>query len=160
MFQIDRFGRQPIYEQIIQQTEQLVAAGTLHPGDQLPSVRMLSQALSANPNTLQKAYAELERRGITVSVPGSGRFISKEAPRLVSEGMQTLLAEITSLSARLRIAGVPMAAPHAAVDAAYAAGAQSPPASQKPSQAQPSPEPSQTSQDDALNNASRKDAEQ
>ena len=88
MFQIDRFGRQPIYEQIIEQTLQLVASGLLKPGDQLPSVRALSQTLSANPNTLQKAYTELERRGVTMSVPGSGRFIAKEAPRLVAEGME------------------------------------------------------------------------
>ena len=97
MFQIDRFGRQPIYEQIIEQTEQLVASGALRPGDQLPSVRALSQTLSANPNTLQKAYAELERRGITISAPGSGRFISKDASRLVSESMGGLLTEIATL---------------------------------------------------------------
>ena len=83
MFQIDRFGRQPIYEQIIEQVEQFVASGAFRPEDQLPSVRALSQTLSANPNTLQKAYAELERRGVTVSVPGSGRYISKDAPRIV-----------------------------------------------------------------------------
>ena len=119
MFQIDRFGRQPIYEQIIEQTVQLVASGTLRPGDQLPSVRSLSQALSANPNTLQKAYAELERRGITVSAPGSGRFISPDAPRLVTESMGSLLSEVTALAAKLRLAGVPRQKTMEAVLAAY-----------------------------------------
>ena len=126
MFQIDRFGRQPIYEQLIEQVEQLVASGALRPGDQLPSVRALSQTLSANPNTLQKAYAELERRGITASVPGSGRFISADAPRLVAAGMQVFLDEITALSAKLRLSGVPRARAVGAVDAAYAAGGDAP----------------------------------
>ena len=120
MFQIDRYGRQPIYEQIIEQVEQLVASGVLRPDDQLPSVRALSQTLSANPNTLQKAYAELERRGVTTGVPGSGRFISKDAPRIVSESMKTLLDEITAVSAKLRLGGVPAQRVTDAVTAAYA----------------------------------------
>jgi GntR family transcriptional regulator len=123
MFQIDRYGRQPIYEQIIEQVEQLVASGVLRPDDQLPSVRALSQTLSANPNTLQKAYAELERRGVTTGVPGSGRYISKDAPRIVSESMAVLLAEITALSAKLRQAGVPIQRAMDAVIASYAAHA-------------------------------------
>jgi len=122
MFQIDRFGRQPIYEQIIEQTEGLIASGALQPGDQLPSVRVLSQTLSANPNTLQKAYAELERRGITTSVPGNGRFVSKEAQRLVSEGMQAFLADITALSAKLCLSGVPRQQVLGAVNTAYDTG--------------------------------------
>jgi GntR family transcriptional regulator len=107
MFQIDRFGRQPIYEQIIEQVEQLVASGVLRPDDQLPSVRALSQTLSANPNTLQKAYTELERRGVTTGVPGSGRYISKDAPRIVLESMEALLADISTLCRKLALAGIP-----------------------------------------------------
>ena len=119
MFQIDRFGRKPIYEQVIEQVEQLVATGTLHPGDQLPSVRALSQTLSANPNTLQKAYTELERRGITFSAPGKGRFISQDAPRLVVEGMDTSLNEVTDLSRKLHSAGIPLQRVLDAVQVAY-----------------------------------------
>ncbi len=123
MFQIDRFGRQPIYEQIIDQVEQLVASGVLKPDDQLPSVRALSQTLSANPNTLQKAYAELERRGITTGVPGSGRFISKNASRLVSEARETLLAEITVIGHKLQTAGIPKSRAINALEEAYATSA-------------------------------------
>jgi GntR family transcriptional regulator len=125
MFQIDRFGRQPIYEQIIDQVEQLVASGVLKPDDQLPSVRTLSLTLSANPNTLQKAYAELERRGISTGVPGSGRYISKNAPRLVSEARESLLLEITIIGRKLQTAGIPKSRAIEALDEAYAA---SPPA--------------------------------
>lgn len=120
MYQIDRFGRTPIYEQIIEQTELLVASGTLTPGDQLPSVRALSQELSANPNTLQKAYAELERRGVATSAPGSGRFVSKEAPRIVSERMNALLRDVTALCVRLRDSGVEKRLALEAVETAYA----------------------------------------
>lgn len=106
MFQIDRLGRQPIYEQIIEQTELMIASGVLKPGDQLPSVRTLSQTLSANPNTLQKAYAELEREGITSSAPGNGRFIGKDARELIKARMLSLLGDIEHLSAKLHVAGI------------------------------------------------------
>ena len=121
MFQIDRFGRQPIYEQIIEQVEQLVASGALRSGDQLPSVRALSQTLSANPNTLQKAYAELERRGVTVSAPGNGRFISKDALQLVNESMNAHLDDIALLCGKLHQAGIPLQKILDAVTEAYQA---------------------------------------
>ena len=146
MFQIDRFGRQPIYEQVIEQVEQLVASGALHPGDQLPSVRALSQTLSANPNTLQKAYAELERRGVTVSSPGNGRYISKDALQLVGKSMNTLLGDIAAVCGKLHLAGIPLQKVLDTVTEAYRT------TSAKVSQ----PLPSTT---DAPQNASRKDAE-
>ena len=61
---VDKYSRIPIYEQIVEQVEMHVALGDLAPEDQLPSVRALSVELSVNPNTLQKAYTELERRGL------------------------------------------------------------------------------------------------
>jgi GntR family transcriptional regulator len=106
MFQIDRMGRKPIYEQIIEQTELMIASGVLKPGDQLPSVRALSQMLSANPNTLQKAYAELERDGITMSAPGNGRFIGKDARELIKERMLSMLSDIEHMSAKLHATGI------------------------------------------------------
>lgn len=78
MYQIDIMSGTPVYEQIVEQTEQFVLRGILKPGDQLPSVRSLSLALSINPNTIQKAYTELERRGITLSAPGRGSFIQPD----------------------------------------------------------------------------------
>ena len=106
MFQIDRFGRVPIYEQIIDQTQRLIASGLLKEGDQLPSVRALSQELSVNPTTLQKAYSELERRGICVSAPGNGRFVTGEAARIVGESFLERLSEIQQISEELCAAGV------------------------------------------------------
>ena len=72
MFQINIFNRKPIYEQLIDQTERLILTGILTEEEQLPSVRSLSVELSVNPNTIQKAYAELDRRGLTYVIPGRG----------------------------------------------------------------------------------------
>lgn len=133
MYQIDRFGRTPIYEQIIEQTEWMVLTGTLSPGDLLPSVRTLSQELSANPNTLQKAYQELERRGVALSAPGSGRYVTKDAPQIVRKSMLALVQEVRALARRLNASGVEKQQVLDAVEAAYEA----------PSTAQ-APTPSQT----------------
>ena len=85
MFDIDRYSGKPIYEQIIEQTEEMILRGELKPGEQAPSVRSLAVALTINPNTLQKAYAELERRGVCVSAPGNGRFITHNALEILRE---------------------------------------------------------------------------
>ena len=77
MFSIDRYSPIPIYEQLIAQFERLILVGILTPNEMLPSVRALSQELSVNPNTIHKAYAELERRGLSQTAPGTGRFITQ-----------------------------------------------------------------------------------
>lgn len=119
MFQIDRFGRTPIYEQIIEQTQRLIASGALKAGDQLPSVRALSQTLSVNPNTLQKAYAELERYGLCVSAPGNGRFVTESAADIVSARMTEKTEQIRFIAEALNAAGVPLEHALGAVYAAY-----------------------------------------
>lgn len=77
MFSIDLTSRIPIYEQICDNITSLVLNGTLSENDQLPSVRSLAKSAGVNPNTVAKAYQELERNGIVYSVPGRGSFISK-----------------------------------------------------------------------------------
>ena len=84
MFQIDNLSHVPVYEQLIRQVENYVLTGILREGDKLPSVRTLAGSLSINPNTIQKAFAELDRRGITRSVPGKGSFISQEAKQVLA----------------------------------------------------------------------------
>ena len=119
MFQIDKFGRTPIYEQVIEQAERLILTGALKPGEQMPSVRALSQKLCVNPNTLQKAYAELERQGITMSVPGSGRFVAADAVSIIGGRTAESIQDVKSLCAKLCAAGVPMERVITAVEAAY-----------------------------------------
>ena len=77
MFTIDLTSRVPIYEQIYQKITELALSGTLEENSQLPSVRSPAKDARVNPNTVAKAYQELERRGIIYSVPGRGSFVAK-----------------------------------------------------------------------------------
>jgi len=74
---IDYKDRRPIYEQIVERFQELILKGILGADTQLPSVRNLAMELSINPNTIQKAYTELERQGYTYSVKGKGSFIAE-----------------------------------------------------------------------------------
>ncbi len=78
MFSIDLTSRIPIYEQIYQKIVMLILNGTLAENDQLPSVRLLAKSTGVNPNTVSKAYQELERNGVIYSVPGRGSFVSAQ----------------------------------------------------------------------------------
>ena len=119
MFIIDSMSRQPVYEQIIRQLERFVLTGALKPGDQLPSVRSLSMSLSINPNTIQKAYAELDFRGIIYSVPGRGCFVSENAEKLLMEYQRSRLGDIEELAREMAMAGIPRQDVMACVNAAY-----------------------------------------
>lgn len=78
MFSIDLTSRIPIYEQIYHKIVNLIINGTLAENDQLPSVRCLAKSTGVNPNTVSKAYQELERNGVIYSVPGRGSFVSAQ----------------------------------------------------------------------------------
>lgn len=73
----------PIYLQIESQVKQARAAGALRPGDPLPSVRKLATELRINPNTVARAYQELERGGVIHTVPGGGTYLAEGAPGLL-----------------------------------------------------------------------------
>lgn len=108
MFQIDPLSRKPVYEQLIEQLERLILSGVLHAGDQLPSVRSLSIELSVNPNTIQKAYGELDTRGIIYSIPGIGCFVAEGAAALLSVFKRRRLSDFSALAEELALAGVEM----------------------------------------------------
>ena len=74
MVHLDYRDARPIYSQIIDGFREQIAAGILKPGDKLPSVRDLASELAINPNTIQRAYSELEAEGFIYSVPGKGSF--------------------------------------------------------------------------------------
>lgn len=75
----------PVYRQIQDQIRYGIASGLLNPGEQLPTVRALAVELSVNPNTVIKAYSELEREGILTTEQGSGTFVAAEPPMKLSE---------------------------------------------------------------------------
>ena len=108
MFQIDSFSRTPVYEQIVNQLEHFILTGILTADTQIPSVRNLSLTLSINPNTIQKAYAELDRNGIIYSVPGRGCFITKEAKEILSNQKMGKLSNLKEIINELKLAGLPM----------------------------------------------------
>ncbi len=78
MITVDMRDRKPIYEQLIDNIRTLAVQGHLKPDEQLPSVRQLAAKLAINPNTVGKAYAELERQGVICALPGRGNFISAD----------------------------------------------------------------------------------
>ena len=90
----------PVYRQIINQICAAVAADTFKPGDQLPTIRALSERLNVNPNTVAKAYRELELKGIIVSERGSGSFIQAQ-PTAAAPGAREKKAKLKNLYNRL-----------------------------------------------------------
>ncbi len=86
-FHVDPSGGTPIYRQIMDQVRSAVAAGTLATGDRLPSVRELAVELAVNPNTIAKAYQELERAGIIETPRGKGTFVAKRDAAGVAAAM-------------------------------------------------------------------------
>ncbi len=106
MFQIDTLSRTPVYLQLVEQTERLILSGVLQPGAQIPSVRSLSVELSVNPNTIQKAYSELDARGLVSAVPGRGCFVTPLALGLLQQRARSRLPELGELLRKLRISGV------------------------------------------------------
>lgn len=106
MFLIDVMSKTPVYMQIVEQVERFILSGVLRPGEQIPSVRNLSTELSINPNTIQKAYTELDRLGIIYSVPGKGCFITKEARDILISSKSGLLDELNAIVKELKLAGI------------------------------------------------------
>lgn len=92
-FQIDAADGVPIYLQLIQQIKYLIATGRLSASDQLPSVRKLSEQLVVNPNTVARAYRELEMMGILATRPGAGVFVSPTASPLAKREQHQLLID-------------------------------------------------------------------
>lgn len=76
MIRIDYTDSTPIYEQIVNKYKNLIVRNVLTPEEKMPSVRTLAMELSINPNTIQKAYAELERQGFIYTVKGKGNFVA------------------------------------------------------------------------------------
>jgi len=95
----------PVYLQIVNQVKYLVAAGRLSPGAELPPIRTLASQLVVNPNTVARAYLELEREGLVVKRHGSGTYISddgsplarRERRRILIQRADALLAEARHL---------------------------------------------------------------
>lgn len=120
MLLIDKLSGKPIYEQIIDGIEKNILMGIYEPGGVLPSLRELSVTLGINPNTIQKSYAELIRRGVIIPSPGSGSYVAPDAPERIRQAACGKLAGLEELVATLAMANIPEADVLAVVSAVYA----------------------------------------
>ncbi len=98
--QIDPKRSTPIYSQIMDQVRLAVGTGVLQPGDQAPRVRELAEQLRVNPNTVARAYRELQAEGLLVARQGSGTFVSDDAEAIGEREQRRLLQEMLDEAAR------------------------------------------------------------
>jgi len=93
-FTLDPVNGVPIYRQIIQQIEYAILSGRMRAGDRLPTIRALAVELKTNPNTIARAYNEMEIKGILVTQVGSGTYISDKKPVLDDDRLNRKIREV------------------------------------------------------------------
>ena len=103
---VDLRDRKQLYEQLIDNIKALILAGDLNRDDKLPSVRSLAKELGINPNTIQKAYTELERCGIIMTMPGRGSVVLAERESLRNEMSGKLENAMKALAREMRESGI------------------------------------------------------
>ena len=106
MITIDYKDRRPLYQQLMEKIEELALNGLIQADEQLPSVRSLAVELALNPNTIQRAYGELEKKGIVYSVPGRGSFLAASQEALLSQSREVILRELAQLIDRAKSCGL------------------------------------------------------
>lgn len=101
MINLDYQSRTPIYEQIVNQVERLISVGVLKPKQQIQSIRELATSLGINPNTVKKAYEELEKRGAINTISTKGTFVTDNITgtvnRTVNEKIDTIKKTVNEL---------------------------------------------------------------
>ena len=105
MLNLDFRDSRPIYEQVKDGLRKLMVSGVIQEGEKLPSVRTMASSLAINPNTIQRAYNELEGEGYIYSVPGKGSFAAANAAA-DSARRAELLTQVRELLSELRYLGV------------------------------------------------------
>ena len=97
MITLDYRDRRPLYEQVVERFRELMFQGILKENEKMPSVRSLAMELSITPNTIQRAYVQLERMGMIYSVKGKGSFVA-DSGRLRSQRMKEWEADFRRLA--------------------------------------------------------------
>jgi len=120
MYSVELQARKALYEQIVDQVEKYVLIGLLKADEQMPSIRAMSLELTLNPNTVQRAYTELERKGIIKTLVGKGCFISSNAMEIIKKDKRNSLFDLQEQLKGLAIAGVEKREILALVDEIYA----------------------------------------
>ena len=115
MININYRDPRPIYEQVKDNFRQLIISGALPPDEKMPSVRELAAELAINPNTIQRAYRELEAEGTILSIAGKGSFAA-EQPQADAAALQSAIEGFRQAAERLAAAGMQKSAMHALLD--------------------------------------------
>jgi len=95
-FRLDAHSGVPVYRQLIDQVQAGIASGSLKPGDQLPTVRQVAVDLTINPNTVSRAYREMEIRGLLDTQQGSGTFISDRKVEYSKNERERVLTQLVN----------------------------------------------------------------
>ena len=103
---VDLRDRKQLYEQLIDNIKHLILIGELNANDKLPSVRSLARELGINPNTIQKAYTELERNGVILTLPGRGSIVAAQAEELKQDQLAKLTETLLQLANEARTSGI------------------------------------------------------
>ncbi|GAA3621505.1 GntR family transcriptional regulator [Lentzea atacamensis] len=107
VFRIDSRSGVPPYLQLVHQVRQAVLLGFLKPGDRLPLIREVSEAVAINPNTVAKAYRQLEQEGLVTGRPGQGTFVNETSAATISPATYTSLQRgLEAWLGRARAAGL------------------------------------------------------
>jgi GntR family transcriptional regulator len=106
VFRLEAGSGVPIYRQLMAQVRQELLLGRLRPGEQLPTVKEVVDALAVNPNTVAKAYRELEHEGLVRSRQGLGTFVATTPPTTLVAARPALLASLTRWVGRARAEGL------------------------------------------------------
>ncbi len=94
IFHLDASSGMPTYMQLVNQVRRATRNGTLSPGDRLPTAREVVAALAINPNTVLKAYTQLESQGLVISRPGLGTFVAQGIPAPLAPALQRQLRRV------------------------------------------------------------------
>ena len=118
MIALDYRDKRPIYEQIVEKLEQLIVCGALESNSKMPSVRTLAMELSVNPNTIQRAYTQLEQDGYLYTVMGRGNYVTSEKEWKKGR-TQAVLSELELVLIKARDSRVPRGELEALLDRIY-----------------------------------------
>ncbi len=103
---VDLRDRKQLYEQLIDNIRKLILSGEIGPGEKLPSVRALAKELCINPNTIQKAYNELERQGVILTLPGRGSVVLAETGDLRKEQLVRIGDALSAVAVEAASTGI------------------------------------------------------
>ena len=106
MFKLDLKNRKSIYEQVVDGLKEMIISGELGSGEKIPSVRELSAELTVNPNTVQKAYRQLEEQGWIYTVTGRGAFVHEDIRQVDQTIVNDIFGQVEELLRQLRFLGL------------------------------------------------------